>query len=356
MAAKRFKQVVEGERPEVHHAPSRHMAAPARDAGGIRPQAAPQHQPRPHAATQHQPRFAEASRATAGAHHFSQLGGNDSFNLAEGQVPVTSVASDDGVGVSFANDDAPRPIGVDPAVTGSFHTITPGQGAVLSTRETAAHAAEVAREAMPEDDVAHRTPKGDAMAGVVTGRRAARRKIRGRKRGVAKKAPVGAIVGIVVAGLAVIVLMLMLVLAAALMGPADDVAAGGDAAATQPLTQVDPGQQLEMNGAPFGVSQTDAGWAFVRESAGESSTVFTLAGVPVTVLTYNGAFYIPENLGDGTWDVMSYMLADGAVPGQVSGSDGQPVTGQGEVSSAEVNDGNLVIWDVNGNVTTVRLA
>lgn len=354
MAAKRFKQVVEGERPEVHHAPSRHMAAPARDAGGIRPQAAPQHQPRPHAATQHQPRFAEASRATAGAHHFSQLGGNDSFNLAEGQVPVTSVASDDGVGVSFANDDAPRPIGVDPAVTGSFHTITPGQGAVLSTRETAAHAAEVAREAMPEDDVAHRTPKGDAMAGVVTGRRAARRKIRGRKRGVAKKAPEGAIVGIVVAGLAVIVLML--VLAAALMGPADDVAAGGDAAATQPLTQVDPGQRLEMNGASFGVSQTDAGWAFVRESAGESSTVFTLAGVPVTVLTYNGAFYIPENLGDGTWDVMSYMLADGAVPGQVSGSDGQPVTGQGEVSSAEVNDGNLVIWDVNGNVTTVRLA
>ena len=354
MAAKRFKQVVEGERPEVHHAPNRHMAAPARDAGGIRPQAAPQHQPRPHAATQHQPRFAEASRATAGAHHFSQLGGNDSFNLAEGQVPVTSVASDDGVGVSFANDDAPRPIGVDPAVTGSFHTITPGQGAVLSTRETAAHAAEVARVAMPEDDVAHRTPKGDAMAGVVIGRRAARRKIRGRKRGVAKKAPVGAIVGIVVAG--VVVIVLMLVLAAALMGPADDVAAGGDAAATQPLTQVDPGQRLEMNGASFGVSQTDAGWAFVRESAGESSTVFTLAGVPVTVLTYNGAFYIPENLGDGTWDVMSYMLADGAVPGQVSGSDGQPVTGQGEVSSAEVNDGNLVIWDVNGNVTTVRLA
>lgn len=217
MAAKRFKQVVEGERPEVHHAPNRHMAAPARDAGGIRPQAAPQHQPR----------FAEVSRATAGAHHFSQLGGNDSFNLAEGQVPVTSVASDDGVGVSFANDDAPRPIGVDPAVTGSFHTITPGQGAVLSTRETAAHAAEVARVAMPEDDVAHRTPKGDAMAGVVIGRRAARRKIRGRKRGVAKKAPVGAIVGIVVAG--VVVIVLMLVLAAALMGPADDVAAGGDA-------------------------------------------------------------------------------------------------------------------------------
>lgn len=376
MAAKRFKQQVPGESPyqpssEARSA-ARHSSAPQQAAHrsaqpathsnfGRRPAAGT---PRPAAgaslsashpaahpaarpsadstsAPRRAQRFADASRATASAHKFPHLGGTHDIRLALGEVPVTSSVGD-GAG-SFATDDAPRPIGVDPSETGSFSTIDARSGAVLSDRKTAARAAKAARKAMPASE---------------------RKRVRSFRRGVAdgsgvmSKAPAPScpmVIGIGVAALVVIILIVALI--GSIISPSNTT--GTDAAATT-SENVSTDQGVSLGGYTYSVSQgSDGVWSLMRQSGdntdGSAVAIVSLSGTPVSVALHQDTLLVAENLSDGTWDVISYVAADGSTASQLLDSDGNPVTGQGELASSEADGSNLVLTDTAGAKTTVPL-
>ena len=236
MSAKRFKQPDQGQpqraasasgqrpvsgqhmgahaatpRPADRIPPVSGHSAPARARAASAPAAAHRQGSAP--ARARGSRFADATRATASSHQFAHLGGTTDLGVAAGQVPVT--ASDDGAG-SYSGDDAPRPIDVDPAATGSFNTIRRGQGAVISTRETAGRAAAAARRSLPKE-----ARRGQGM----------------RQRSA--KAPLPVLVGIGVAALVVVVLLVMLV--TSLLGGSSKQASG--AATTAPAETVVSAQE-----------------------------------------------------------------------------------------------------------------
>ena len=338
MSAKRFKQPdqgqpqraasASGQRPVSGHHMGAHAATPrsadrvppvsghsasARTQAASVPAAA--HRQGSASARARGSRFADATRATASSHQFAHLGGTTDLGVAAGQVPVT--ASDDGAG-SYSGDDAPRPIDVDPAATGSFNTIRRGQGAVISTRETAGRAAAAARRSLPKE----------ARRGQGTRQRSA-------------KAPLPVLVGIGVAALVVVVLLVMLV--TSLLGGSSKQASG--AATTAPAETVVSAQEgIQLGSYTYSTSQGDQGWELVRSSSsGETAVVAALSGTPASVCLYQGTLYIPENLPDGTWDIICYLPADGSTASQLLGDDGQPVVGSGTVTSAVVQGGSLAL-------------
>ena len=83
--------------------------------------------------------------------------------------------------------------------------------------------------------------------------------------------------------------------------------------------------------------------------------LYDLAGTPVTLILYNTAFVIPENLPDGTWDLIAYPLGGGSVTQQVTDADGNPIVGQGEIASATLSGDAIQISTTAGEQITVSL-
>lgn len=276
-------------------------------------------------------KFAEASRATASSHHFSKLGAHQKIDLKQGQVPATSKVADDAVGPTYDTDDAPRPINVDPAQTGAFHTITPGQGAVLSTRETAARAADAARESLPSDKKKRTTPSTP---------------------------PTRSLVAVIV-----VAVLVILLLAVGLYGclssatPQDDPQAASVANTVAPETSVAPSQRVTVSGYTYGFTkQSDGKTALARMSQAESNAVCTLSGTPIALVSWHETIYVPENLPDGSWDIVSYMAVDGAMPSQLLKGDGQPYGGSATLSSASLEGDTITLTTSENEEIVVPLA
>lgn len=321
----RFKQPADGQQ-QSSGAQARRPAAHARHAApASRPQTHDESVPRAEARPRGS-RFADASRATAAAHSFPQLG-NTSTRLVAGEVPASVSTS--------SLDDAPRPIAVDPAVTGSFHTISDGQGAVVTTRETASEAAGAARE---------------AMASSKTVRASSRR--RKAARPAAAKAPRGVVAGMVVAVLVVIVLAVVVV--RSLLEPAAP--SGDPGAVTTQEAVVTDGGGVTVAGSSYSTRQGDAGWELVKGEGDDAAMVAQLSGTPVALCLHEGTLFIPENLSDGTWDVICYVVADGSTPTQLLNGDGQPVVGSGELSQAELDGNELIVSGTDGGQTRIALS
>ncbi len=365
MAAKRFRQDNDAEyasQPSHHGAPARGQAAagqPAAQSGRTprfssdaapaadRSAAVRSGQPAAHAQgadrgrAVHAPRFsndaapgqAAVASPAARAPRFSAQQGQGARDAAApaqgssahaprfsaaGQAPAP-VTSTSGATGAYVAEGSPRPISVDPATTGSFSTIRQGRGAVATTRENAGRAAEAGRAS------AARTVR----AGQGT-----------RKKPQPSKAPLPVLIGIGVAALVVVVLAVVLL--GALISPK---APEGDEAATSVAaeTVVAANEGVESGGFTYGLSQGEGGWELVRSSGGQDTSLATLAGEPVCVTLYQGTLFIPENLSDGTWDIICYVLGDGSTTTQLLGSDGNPVAGSGTVQSAAVDGSSLVL-------------
>ena len=303
-------------------------------AAAPRQSAAPRPGAAPHARRSATERFAAASEATSEQHRFPKLGGTAAINLPQGQIPRCASTLDEGVGSAFATDDAPRPIGVDPSVTGSFSTISARQGAVLSTRETAARAAEAAREGRERSQVGKPARRA----------RSAERDARANSRRV-------------FVAVAAIVAALALTALIALVGScsAGGNAPVGEGGETPAITTVANNTSVDLGGYTFSTVQAEDGsWVFER--TGREDPIYTFSGTPVSLSLFGGVFYIGENLPDGTWDVICYMSADGAVPSQMLNADNQPVVGAGSLASCAVEGTDLVLTDAQGAKTVVPLA
>lgn len=126
---------------------------------------------------------------------------------------------------------------------------------------------------------------------------------------------------------------------------------------TTEQTQTNADESIDYRGATYALATNDSGAYVLRETNNASGTESTvdlveLEGTPVKLVLYNGAFIMPENKGDGTWDVISYTIGSGAGP--ISSQDGQAYGGQGTISDVELDGSNLNLT-VDGSQQVVPL-
>lgn len=235
--------------------------------------------------------------------------------------------------------DAPRPIGVDPAATGSFQRITAGQGATMETRDNVEQIVDQTSSwhAVPSDE---RRLKGSNRPSVKSRQTRTRTN---RKLFVGIAIAVVAIVAVVLLGLH------------AVLGPKAPAGEGDQPEVVQTSSE----GTVTSGGTTYALRQQSNGkYALVSwpegEDGSEPSVYFEFDGTPVKLILFRDAIIIPENT-DGGWDVIAYTMGDGSVGTQVVDADGNPVQGQGQIQSADLQDVTLTITDSEGNTTTVAV-
>lgn len=246
-------------------------------------------------------------------------------------------------------DGARQPLPLSPEQTGSFATLKSGQGAVTANRSNAADVAEVSR--------ASRTKQVRQAQGSRKLSQAARKNVSTRR-----DTPIQTnrrlFVGLGIAAALFVAIGLFLGWRALNSLPAQ-VDLPEDAGRTE-RTEVDLSQEdatgIEYDGYVYTTMESGGSYSFVRTTAdgNDPLELFRLAGAPVSIVLYDGAFVVAENTASG-WDVMAYGLGDGSVPSELVGADGNPVTGEGTLVSATLDGDELVLVTEAGDKTSVPL-
>lgn len=87
----------------------------------------------------------------------------------------------------------------------------------------------------------------------------------------------------------------------------------------------------------------------------DESDLAQLNGSPLALFLYQRTILIPENLDDGSWDVVAFTIGAGGLPTQVVDASGNPVVGTGVLESAELKKDSLLVVDKTGKKTSVSL-
>lgn len=245
------------------------------------------------------------------------------------EIPITMGAPIRGVDIpkTKVSSEAPRPIGVDPQVTGAFSVIKGADGAVISDRTSAGNAAEQAK-AHRAQIPSHVRPTKLSGAPIVV---------------------ISLVVG-------VFVLSALVILWRVFSAPAKDPNVVDAGRVEQ--TQAEPGVPVHYDGYDYAtVAASDGGYDFVRTSTSGSDplVLFHLEGTPVGVVLFEGAFLVPENL-DGSWDIVAWVMGDGSVPTKLVDADGESVVGTGSVSSAVLDGSSLLLTFADGATQSIPLS
>ena len=218
--------------------------------------------------------------------------------------------------------------------TASLSTLGSGQGAQVTTRENAADAAERARGAKER-------------------RHAERVRLSGTNRPTyerheQKKAKVSVpqMIGLAVAIIAVVAVLLF-VFSRCAGSVADNPAALSLLTASD--SQVAPGQTMNYDGVSYELTEKDGTWKLVSPSA-ENAELMALDGKPVALVAFDDWLLVPQNLDDGTWNVMAIATAEGAVAVHVPDA-----SGEGKVTKAELTDTDLVLTTDAGESVSIPL-
>ena len=219
--------------------------------------------------------------------------------------------------------------------TTGLMTLGSGQGAQVTTRENAADAAERARDAKE--------------------RRYEQRRLSGANRPSyarheQKKAKLSPLQ---IAGLAVAIVAVVAALLFVFSRCADSVVENPSALSLVTTTrtlEADTGLAINYDGASYEFRETDGVWQLVRTVPDEAALI-DFAGKPIKLVIYDDdTIYVPENLADGTWDVMAYLIADDSVPVRVP-----DVGGEGTLTSAKLDGSELVVTTEAGESVRIPL-
>lgn len=114
---------------------------------------------------------------------------------------------------------------------------------------------------------------------------------------------------------------------------------------------------VTYDGIIFTLSQQSDGlWTVVGDDGvNEPATVFGVDGTPFSLLIYNNVLVVPESNADGTWDVAAYMLGSDSLPTLVTDSDGDAVSGSGEITAVVLSESTVHVTDSSGATTDVAL-
>lgn len=259
-----------------------------------------------------------------------------SRSVRASSVPVVDAADE---------QDAPRPIGVNPSETGSFQHISASEGARVENRDNVGSVAADSTSSWSNVGMGAQKRMGKAHRPLRRKETSADRPLNGRMRWI-------------IALLAVLVLVILFFL---LRGCLDSRRTETPEQAQVEQTQTTPAGSIEYRGTTYSIEKQDDGtYALVgRTDKSTDATIFMqFDGEPIQLVLYNGAFIIPENTSDG-WDVMAYTIGSGSVGSQVVDADDDPVgdtTGH-KISSVELreSEGTILVTDDAGTVTTVAL-
>jgi hypothetical protein len=252
-----------------------------------------------------------------------------------------SVSGSDHLSTTSADElnpyDSAAPRAVPASSTSSFDTLSPGEGAVVTTRDTAAEAADAARNSYLEQGTGSMR---------LTGKN--RPKVESHGSGAAGAGRIAVIVILV----AILFVGAVFVFRNILNQPAQE---EEEASTLVSEDQVDVGEDFEYNGYTYSVTQQgDGTYALVRESGGDTLVLMQLTGTPATLIFSNGVFYVPEST-ETSWDIMCYTLGDGSMPTQYVDADGNTVGGDAALDSVTYEDGVITLTDVGGNTTMVDI-
>jgi hypothetical protein len=123
-------------------------------------------------------------------------------------------------------------------------------------------------------------------------------------------------------------------------------------------TQVTLEDAIEYRGTTYRLSeQKGGGYALVSRAEGQEqdSVVAELPGTPVALILYNMTFLMPENLDDGTWDVIAHTLGSGSLNQQVMDAEGAPIVREGELESASLVGDTIEVRTTSGATETIAL-
>jgi len=215
-------------------------------------------------------------------------------------------------------------------------TLSAGQGARVTNRGNASEAADRARA-----NAEHRfeTRHGRGSRSVIDPRR---------------------IVIVVAAAILVLVAIFSIVKCATGNEDSSDDSTGTDqttSSSSSSNSVVVPEGGVTYDGVVFTLSrQSDGLWTVVGDDGVNSpATVFGVDGTPFSLLIYNNVLVVPEDNADGTWDVAAYMLGSDSLPTLVTDSDGDTVSGSGEITAAVLNESTVHVTDSTGATTDVAL-
>lgn len=233
--------------------------------------------------------------------------------------------------------DAPRPIDVDPSETGSFRRITAEEGARVTTRANASETGSFrVQNARPVEAVRMSS--------------AGRPKVEHHEVEVKSNKRVFIILG---AAALVVVVIIGTLLARALTSVEN--------VQDNPISeqvQATGAEGIEYRGATYAlVEQPDGKQTLTSTSEGSegAAVLCELPGRPVTLILYNTVFIIPENLPDGTWNIIAHPLGDGGVTQPVTDAEGNPIIGQGEIAQATLVGDAVQVVTTSGEQVTVSL-
>lgn len=101
-------------------------------------------------------------------------------------------------------------------------------------------------------------------------------------------------------------------------------------------------ESISYRGSSYELVKGDKGYQLVEKSEsgdGEQVVLGELDGTPVCLVLYDGTLIVPENLKDGTWDVMAYTIGSGW--SNLMGQDGEPCGGTGAITEGQLESTSL---------------
>lgn len=122
---------------------------------------------------------------------------------------------------------------------------------------------------------------------------------------------------------------------------------------TQMVAEAD--QCIVSRGVTYELVEEDGVYKLVETTSagdGKSVPLGSLEGTPVGLILYDGAIIIPQNLGDGTWNVVAYTIGSGW--SHLMDWSGDVIAGNGTVTDADL-DGYVAVLTVDGARVEVPL-
>jgi hypothetical protein len=232
------------------------------------------------------------------------------------------------------DEPAARPNNVDPNASGTLSKLKAGQGAVVTSRSNARHGAEAA------------LAKSSGRHNRLSSKN--RPKVR-HKEGKVKTNRALFIV-LAIAAVAVVGVIGFMVYNAA-----NSVHVSNTPPMERTTSTLEQG--VTVNGRVYGFKTSGDKYTLVsqNEDGTDTNELFQLNGKPVSIIAFDGALVIGENM-DGKWDVVAYTIGDASMASQLVGKDGNPVTGDGQLSSSVLEGSTLLLTTSDGKKTTVPLA
>jgi hypothetical protein len=249
---------------------------------------------------------AEAAASDAYGHESDEpqhMDADDTLTLEVGELDgkaLRPINTESSVGDVYGYDGvAPQPVDAETVANGTFERLEEGQGAVSAGRRAGAHLADDKDEELDKRTIT-----------------------------------------LLAAGMLVALIVVVVFVVSRLNAPAQI----EEPPEVPEQTVVAKDQGVTVRGYSYRLKEKGGKYQLMEESqtsGADPVSLGDLPGTPAGMVLYDGAIIIPENLKDGTWDIMAYTIGSGW--SQLMDQEGKATTGKGELTGVELNSTTLLL-------------